>query len=452
MKQLFLILLSILSVVSCKDANKQKSKTTTDTTKTTGINDSFLEKAVIYEINIRQYSPEGTFAAFQKDIPKLKEMGVDILWTMPIHPIGKEKRKGGLGSYYSIQDYRAINPEFGTLADFRALVDKAHAEGMYVIMDWVANHTAWDHDWMQNHPDYYAKDSTGQVIAPYDWTDVAKLDYNNPKLREAMIADMQYWVSEVGVDGFRCDVAGEVPTDFWETASDSLHKIKPVFMLAEAEKAELLHKAFDMQYGWELHHIMNKVAQGTMDVSHIDAYMQKADSVLQKDDISMLFTSNHDENSWNGTVKERMGDAAEVMAALSYTLPGMPLIYNGQEYDLDKRLAFFEKDSLPKTKGFFYDYYTKLNALKKKSDALDGGKEAATYHRIPTEKDTQVLAFKREKNGQSIVFIANLSNAPVSDKIVLTEGYETALSNLNKEFVANQITELPAWGYYILNK
>jgi len=317
---------------------------------------------VIYEANIRQYSPEGTFEAFTKDIPQLKELGVKVIWLMPIYPISMKNRKATadlsiediedpeekekyLGSYYAISDYTAVNPEFGTLDDFDKLVDTAHENGMYVILDWVANHTGWDHEWIEKHPDYYHKDKEGNVTDPinpdtgesWGWTDVAHLNYESDSLWTAMKDEMLYWVKEKNIDGFRCDVAGNVTTDFWNYVVPELKKEKPVFMLAESEDKDLFYEAFDMGYNWEGHHIINEIAQGKMSVKNWDDYMAKIDTTYQNDDYLMNFITNHDENSWNGTVEERLGEASETMLAFTYALPGMPLIYSGQEYGMNHR-------------------------------------------------------------------------------------------------------------------
>jgi glycosidase len=290
------------------------------------------------------------------------------------------------------------------------------------------------------------------MYPPYDWTDVAKLNFSNPELRIAMIGDMKFWLTEVNVDGFRCDEAGDVPTNFWETANKELRKVKPIFMLAEAEKYELLENAFEMQYGWEGHHIMNEMAKGKKTVKDWDAYMQKIDTLLQEDDFNMNFTSNHDENSWNGTVQERMGAAAEAFAAMSYTIPGMPLIYNGQEFDLDKRLAFFEKDTITHTKGKFYSFYEKMNNLKAQTDALDGGKKAAKYSRITTSADEQVLAFDRTKNGDTLVFIANLSPNKITAKMEYFGEFTNYMDQQKVDLSETTSMDLTPWEYKILLK
>jgi len=432
MKKIILLLAIACSVlISCKNEQKSEANVTEQSSTIQPMSPAVMENAVIYEANIRQYSPEGTFNAFTKDIPHLKELGVRIVWVMPINPISKIKRKSTdgrftseikdekerakyLGSYYSVSDYKAINPEFGTLEDFKNLVKTAHENGIYLIVDWVPNHTGWDHPWITEHPDYYTHNDKGEIIDPinpetgksWGWTDTADLNYDNPNMRKEMIADLKYWINVADIDGYRMDVAHGVPVDFFETAVKELKKIKPVFMLAEAEKPKLLKNAFDMQYGWEALHIFNRMAKGQATVKAFDDYMVKMDSTLEDDDIDMYFVTNHDENSWNGTLKERMPNNKEIFTALVYTIPGMPLIYSGQEFDLDHALKFFEKDSIPKIKGEYYKLLEKLGQLKNSNPALNGGKHAASYERIPTNND-HILMFKRQKEGSMVTFIGN---------------------------------------------
>lgn len=442
-----IIILALCAVTLGVNAQK---KTTTKALPP--VSDKMMENAVIYEANIRQYSSEGTFNAFAKDIPQLKKLGVKILWIMPIHPIGVEKRKEGLGSYYSVKDYRGVNPEFGNLQDFKNLVKKAHDNGMYVILDWVANHTAWDHAWVKDHPDYYATDKDGKMISPFDWTDVVKLNYNNPEMRKAMVADMSYWLKTANIDGFRCDVAMEVPVDFWDNTFAELGKIKPIFKLMEAEQPNLMEKSFDMSYGWDFHHIMNDVAQGKKTVKDIDNYMIEHPKKYAKDDFSMLFTSNHDENSWNGSEYERMGKAAETFAALSYLMPGMPLIYNGQEYDFDKRLKFFIKDELTHNKGKMFSVYEKLSALKNSNVALNGSKNPASYSRLTTSADEQVLAFAREKSGKTVIYVANLTKDNQSFTVAIEGTYLDYMTGKKVTFKKGDKLEYKPWEYHILTK
>lgn len=458
MKKICLVLVVAVVLGACKNEPKKDTAELEEHTAYKPVSDEVLEEGVIYEANIRQYSEEGSFNAFTKDIPRLKELGVKVIWLMPIYPISSTKSKGSLGSYYAITDYTKVNPEFGTLDDFRKLVQTAHDQGMYVILDWVANHTGWDHVWIQEHPEYYTQDEDGNIVDPlnpdtgesWGWTDVADLNFDNREMREEMIADMLYWVKEENIDGFRCDVAHQVPVDFWETASDSIRAVKPVFMLAEAEQPELLKKAFDMQYAWEGHHIMNEIAQGNKTVEDWDHYMKKNDTLLESDDMFMNFTSNHDENSWNGTVFERMGDAAETFAAMTYCIPGMPLVYSGQEYDMDKRLLFFEKDTIIKEKGDFYPIYQKLGTLKNTYPALAGGKEAAAYNRVKTSDDKSILAFERIKNGKRLLFLANLTNDSKLATVDYEGSFKSYMTNTDVVLKSGVEYELQPWEYLIL--
>jgi glycosidase len=422
----------------------------------------WVKNAVIYEVNTRQYTPEGTFKAFETHLPRLKELGVDILWFMPIHPIGELNRKvpegmkSSLGSYYSVRDYKGVNPEYGTKEDFTNLVKKAHEMGFKVIIDWVANHSAWDNAWVTEHPDWYVKDSvTGKMLAPFDWTDCAKLNYKNPEMRKEMIASMKYWVEKCDIDGFRCDVAGEVPVDFWEQARVELEKTKPMFMLAENEdKPELLTKAFDANYGWGMHHVMHNVAQGKDSVYSIVKQVLKADSVTPKNTFQMNFITNHDENSWNGTAKEKFGAGENAFAILTYTLPGMPLIYSGQEAGLDHRLKFFVKDTIDWTKNDFSPFYKKLNELKHSNEALWNAPFGGTFEMIKNNQPKKALSFIREKGKSRVVVIANLSNEKVTVNLKgskadgeYTDVFSGAKFTLNS---SNLNLTLEPWGYWVM--
>ncbi len=351
---------------------------------------AYAYNATIYELNTRQLTEEGTFAAAEELLPELRENGIDIIWVMPCQPIGVLTRKGTLGSYYSIIDYCQINPEFGTRADFEHFLARAHELGFKVILDWVANHTAPDSEWTKNEGWHY-RDSLGNLMVQYDWTDISKLNYDNQDMRAAMLEAMHWWMDTIGIDGFRCDVAGEVPTDFWNWAMADLRKTHPdMFTLAEDEdKAqELTEQAFDMYYGWTLHHLMNEVAQGKKEVDDLWQYFQKTDTTLRKDAIRMNFTSNHDENSWNGTEFERMGDAAYMMAAFTYFVPGMPLIYTGQLSGNHHRLQFFEKDVIDREENApEYGMYQRLNAFRKANPALYSNEKGAPMIRLESDDD-----------------------------------------------------------------
>jgi len=412
---------------------------------------TWSESAVLYEVNIRQYTPEGTIEAFISHIPRLKELGVDILWLMPIHPIGEENRKGGLGSYYSVKDYKAVNPEFGTIDNLKALVNKAHEAGMYVILDWVANHTAWDHSWVTENPDWYKKDSVGNFKSPFDWTDVIQLDYNVPELQKAMIDAMNFWIVEADVDGYRCDVAGMVPQKFWEKARTSLEKVKPLFMLAEDEvKSGFLENAFDMNYAWHLHHIMNQIAKGEMNVDDITEYFAAEDSIYHKACYRMQFITNHDENSWNGTEFERLGEGVNAFAVMTFTIPGMPLLYTGQEVGLKKRLKFFTKDTVEYSESEYTEFYKKLIQLRKNNKMFWSGEAGGDFETLnTTNKD--VFAFKRFNDIADAFIILNLSDE--SQDIIIPQGIAGAYNDYfaGESSVINEGEEmnLEPWAYKI---
>ena len=474
-KKIALALVAII-IMGCKNENKSSA---TETPKEIAkFSPEVEENAVIYEVNIRQYSPEGTFNAFTKDIPQLKELSVKIIWVMPIFPISQTKRKatGGddskfasdmpeaeqhkyLGSYYAVSDFKKVNPEFGTIEDFRNLVKTAHENGIYVILDWVPNHTGWDHVWIKEHPEYYTKNAKGEIIDPinpetgksWGWSDVADLNYDNQGLRKEMASDMLHWIKNENIDGFRCDVASNVPLDFWQQTIPQLRKEKNIFMLAGAWEPELLKDGlFDMAYGWEAHHTMNRIAQGKNTVADWDKFMVENEKKYNNNDILMNFVDNHDENSWNGTTKSRLGKAEETMTVLSYIMPGMPLIYSGNEYGLNHSLKFFEKDSIPKTKGDAWKLRAKLGKLKSEKDALNSGKNKASYTKIKTSDNTNVLAFERIKDSKKIIYLANLSNKSVTINASLNGNFIDLMTNKKIKFDSKTPIALSPWQYFIL--
>jgi len=472
-----LIFIGIFLLSCSQNSQIQKSKLKTKEVQTPSfsITDSLIRKAVIYEANIRQYSPEGNLNAFTKDLPKLKELGVKIIWLMPIYPISKEKRKATgdqfvseikepekrkkyLGSPYAVADYRAVNPDFGTKEDLDNLIKEAHKNGMAVILDWVPNHTGWDHRWIKEHPDYYTKNAKGEITDPLNedgsskgWQDVADLNYNNPAMRKAMIDEMKYWIENHNIDGYRCDVAGEVPVEFWEEAIPKLRKIKPIFMLAEAWEPQLLKDdLFDMCYGWEEHFLMVDMAKGKKNAEDFDQYMKKVDTLYEKDDIIMNFVANHDENSWKGTVKETFGEASEIMTALTYMIPGMPLLYSGEEYGLDHRLKFFEKDLIPKKQGENFELYKKLGFLKNNHPALFGGKIKGDYIRINNTDKNSILSFKRSYKNDSLFFIGNMTNKPITFEIDLKGEFTDVLNRKKVKIKDKDTITLKPWKYLIL--
>ena len=374
----------------------------------------------IYEINVRQYTPEGTLAALLPHLPRLDSLGVDILWLMPVQPIGVESRKGPLGSYYSIRDYTAINPEFGSAADFRTFVDSAHALGLRVILDWVANHTAFDHAWVAAHPDWYTRRADGTISYPVgqdgketDWTDVAELSYDSAEMRRAMLAEMRWWVDSMGVDGFRADVAWGVPYDFWASVRTEMQAAKPdVFLLAEAEDPRL-HEWFDATYGWSLHHLLNDVARGEAPTDSIAAWVARDDSLYPDDAYRMHFTSNHDENSWQGTEFERMGanhlPAFVVAATVERSLP---LLYTGQEASFGRRLRFFDKDTVTWDGASLAEFYRAVFELKETRRALHNGAAGGDQAPLAHDGGDRVYAFTRTEGDDAVLVAVNFADRP----------------------------------------
>ena len=450
MKKLFIAALALLALVSC--APKQQCN---------AVHTKWAYDATIYELNTRQATEEGTFAAAEALLPEIKESGVDIIWIMPIQQIGVLERKGSLGSYYAITDYCKFNPEFGTRADFESFLAKAHELGLKVILDWVANHTAPDSEWTKNDGWHY-RDSLGNLMVQYDWTDISKLNYDNQDMRAAMKQAMHWWMDTIGIDGFRCDVAGEVPTDFWNDAMAEIRAKHPdMFTLAEdeAEAQDLTESAFDMYYGWELHHLMNSVAQGSKTVEDLWGYFAKVDTTIRKEAIRMNFTSNHDENSWNGTEFERMGDATDLFAAFTYVVPGMPMIYTGQMSGNHHRLEFFEKDLIDRVENAPQKaLYKGLNDLRANNPALWSNEKGADMVRINADND-KVFACVRTKScpkhgDNTVIAIMNMSAEPQTVTLDLTnlEGEYNCLCGKTMAVETNQTFELTPWKYIILTK
>lgn len=460
MKKTIYIIVSIFTVIglistglsSCKSSNNVSNlMDSIDYKKSTP---SWAKNANIYEVNIRQYTPEGTFKAFQKSLPRLKEMGVEILWLMPINPIGEKNRKGTLGSYYSISNYKAINPEFGTEEDFKNLVNEIHKLGMHVIIDWVANHTSWDNVWIKEHPDYYTKDSLGNIIVPKgtDWNDTADLNYDNPELRKAMIDAMSYWVTTADIDGFRCDVAGMVPFTFWLHVRKAIDEIKSdCFFLAEDSEPKI-HQAFDMTYNWPLKDLINDMAKGKKNVSHLIQHFESESKKFNPEDLRMQFITNHDENSWSGSEYERMGDApVDAFTVLTYTLPGIPLTYTGQEEPLKKRLLFFDKDTVGFKKYARKEMITKLNKLKSINKALTYTSYTEGFLGLRNDKPNQVLTFVRQKRKNLVACVFNFSPTEQRFKITdnITGNFDPVMGE-NIVFKTNSEIKLKAWGYSVL--
>lgn len=422
----------------------------------------WTKSANIYEVNIRQYSEEGTINEFAKHLPRLKELGVDILWIMPIQPIGLLNRKeneNDLGSFYSIKDYTSVNPDLGTIDDFKELVDLAHEQDMKVILDWVANHTSWDNEWVANHPDWYTADSLGNrpIVPidnegnPTDWTDVADLDYTNSDMRSEMLESMKFWLNTSNIDGFRCDVAGFIPYDFWQNTIEELKIVKSdLFMLAEWEDPNLTQH-FNMDYGWHLHHLMNQIAKGEEKPSILKDYLVEMNGKYQPDDMRMFFTTNHDENSWNGTVYERMGNEHLPMFILASTFEqGMPLIYSGQEAGLDHRLSFFGKDEIDWSNLELSEFYKTCLSLKHENRALWNAGFGGELTFIETNNET-VIAYKRVKEGNQVVVLLNFSDTSQNAQLMEFNSEELIFNNWFTTGETHNLSEieLDPFGYQV---
>jgi glycosidase len=414
--------------------------------------------AVIYQINMRQFTPEGTFDAAVTHLPRLRELGVDILWLMPVQPIGEKNRKGSLGSPYSIRDYLGVNPEFGDLDSLKRFVADAHAHGFHVILDWVANHTAWDNPLLEQHPEWYARDWKGDFYPPpwTDWSDVVTLDYEQPGLRRYMTEAMKWWVSEVGMDGFRCDVAGFVPLDFWDNLRAELDAIRPVFMLAEWEQRDLHARAFDMTYTWGFYNTLHNIAQGKADVGALVGHYYEKNNSWPRDGMRMTFVSNHDKNAWDGTEFEAFGEALQNAIVLSFVSEGMPLIYNGQEAGNPKRLAFFEKDPIEWREHPLGELYRKLIALKQGNTALWNGRWGAPMIQVPTTTPAgapaAVFSFVRANEKDKVFAVFNFSGEAqqVSFSSAVYEGrYRDFASGETAVLGPDLSLALPAWSYRV---
>lgn len=455
----------------------------------------WTKNAVIYEVNIRHHTPEGTINAFAQDLPRLKELGVDIIWLMPVFPVGELNRKAGqsllvqeiddplerkkyLGSPYSTKDYYSVNPDMGTKEDLKDLVDKVHKLGMYVILDIAANHTAWDHEWVDTHPEYYIQLAQGsnpwnkewmmehpefykRIIelgmtypiaeGETDWWDTAELDYANKDLRKAMIEVFRYWISEYNIDGYRCDMAGKVPADFWNELRYTLDQGKSIFMLAEDEENEkLLASAFNMNYDWKLHHLMNRIAKGEDNADSLKIFFKQKDTLYSKDCYRMRFITNHDENAWKGSEFERMGEAVEVMALLTFTLPGMPLLYTGQEKGMSKRLKFFEKDFAEGSFDGWEDKYRSFIQLKKSNESLWNGGYGGSMEIIESDSE-DVFAFSREAGENKLFVIANLSEREINFELNLKSQNFTNYFTGEVVKLANSI-HLGSYQYWVLTE
>lgn len=413
--------------------------------------------SVIYQINTRQFTPEGTFSAAAGQLPRLKELGVDILWLMPVHPIGELNRKGSLGSPYAVKDYFAVNSEFGDIDDLTAFVSKAHKLGMYVILDWVANHSAWDNHLVEQFPHWYATDYKGDYRPTpwWDWSDIIDFDYQHSDLREYMTRAMRFWVEHVDIDGYRCDVAGFVPTDFWVQVRKELEAIKPVFMLAEWESRDLHYEAFDMTYAWSWNEVMHGICQGKTSIYKLYKYYAWNEKAFPKEAIRMTFVSNHDKNAWDGTQSEQFGPGLEATIVLSVVGEGMPLIHNGQEAGESKRLKFFERDPIEWQPHHIGRLYKDLIQLKKSNSALWNGQWGARMIHIPNSHNELVFSFVRQNAQDKVFALFNFSQQTLQvrfDDALYHGRYQEVFSQSEQLLDENSCLELAPWDYRVYVK
>jgi len=449
-------LAAVLFFTSCNNNKASNSTATTttgknDSTTTVGGHPAWIEQGNIYEVNVRQYTPEGTFNAFSQNLQRLKDMGVQTLWFMPINPISKTARKGALGSYYAVSDYDAINPEFGTLADWKNLVDKAHSMGFKIVIDWVPNHTGADHPWLTSHPNFFIKDKAGKPAVAFDWDDVRQLDYNNLEMQDSMIAAMNYWVTNTNIDGFRCDVAWNVPGEFWSKAIPQLRQTKSdLFFLAEGDKPYLLKSGFDAFYPWEEFHKMISVAAGKSPAFAWDSVRHVYDSIYPPQAIALYFTSNHDENSWNKADYGTMPGASHApFAVLTQTYDrSVPLIYSGQEEPFLDSVSFFYKDTISFVKYSRAGFYKTLLNLRKNNPALAAD---ASFKKLRTSNDAAMYAYEREKGGNKVLVVLNLSAKP--QQFTWTD--QPSEKEWDNVFLMNTepvLTSIEPWGYVVYVK
>lgn len=445
------IVLSLFA--ACSTYKKATTKPNSVTMQTISTPPEWIQNTNIYEVNLRQYTKEGTFSAFANALPRLKEMGVQTLWFMPITPIAQKNKKGPLGSYYAAADYTSVSPEFGTLSDFKNLVKQAHDMGFKVIMDWVANHTGWDHIWTKTHPEYYEKDSaTNDFKMASGMEDIIELDYKNPALRKAMIDAMKFWITEADIDGFRCDLAFWVELDFWKEAKVELQQLKPLFWLGELDPIEHpdYMQVFDAAYTWTWMHQTEAFYKNHLPLSSLDSVLQQYQS---HPGIKAWFTTNHDENSWNGTEYEKYGKAALAFAVFDCTWPGIPLIYSGQELPNLKRLQFFEKDTIEWTGEYkLQPFYRTLFNLRLSNSALKANSEV---QRLQTSSDTHILAFLRKDGSKEVVVLLNLSDQYLTIDITDDEvsgTYKSVFSNANIDFSGYKSVSLQPWDYMVFER
>jgi len=408
----------------------------------------------IYEVNIRQYTPEGTFKAFSKHLPRLKDMGVQTLWFMPITPISEKGRLGTLGSYYAAKDYEKVNPEFGTVEDFKALIKEAHEMGFKILMDFVADHTGNDHPWVTQYPEYFVHRENGLIIHPQGWSDVSQLNYAVPEVWKKMTDVLKYWIKEYEVDGFRCDMAHLVPLDFWVHAKKKTAKLKAdLFWLGECEVPEY-HKVFDATYTWKWMH-------GSEQFYHKQISLQSMLTILYRSSIEfpsnaqrLYFTSNHDENSWNGTTAEKYGSALQLFAVFSCTWDGIPLIYSGEELPNFKRLSFFEKDQIEWNQNVeLHTFYKTLLTLKSNNKSLRAGDPDVITKIISHPDEPQAFSYLREYKTAQVLVILNCSDNDLNFPVKNVFGvFKNVFGGEDIDFDTNNSVYLKPWGYLVFER
>jgi glycosidase len=451
---LALVLMQALLLAGCSTTEKkQEIKPFTSSV----VHPEWSKNSVLYEVNTRQYTPQGTFNAFSEHLPQLKSLGVDVLWFMPIFPIGIENKKGELGSYYSVRDYLDVNPEFGKLDDFKAVVVKAHELGMKVVIDWVPNHTSWDNKLTVDHPDWYVKDSKGKFIPPigFDWTDVIQLDWSKKELQDYMIDALKFWMN-LGVDGFRIDHPNQTPPSFWDRARTELNTIKPVLLIGEIEQpTSYLEKGFDMNYAWELYHLTVDIAQGKQSVGKLIKYYNREQQTYPNNVYRLQFLTNHDQNTWEGTIDTLMGPAQKPLAALIFTSQGVPLIYSGQEVGLNKRIKFFVRDTIKWDTCSLTGFYRQMVTLKKHNKALWNGDEGGPMVRFSTGNDSTIFAYSRQKDNSKVVVFLNLSKKNVALKSLpenLSGEYTDYFGGVKTTLPLADSLRFEPWGFKIFVK
>jgi alpha-amylase len=458
MKQLASIIL-ITFLFGCKGPKENKNAEKTKMENTNFETVDWAHSTNVYEVNLRQYTEAGTFNAFALELPRLKAMGVQTLWFMPITPIAQLNKKGTMGSTYACSDYTSINPEFGTMDDFKALVKKAHEMGFKVIIDWVANHTGWDHVWTKTHPEYYKKDSTGNFNKASGMDDIIELDYNNPDLRKAMIDAMEFWVNECDIDGYRCDLAFWVQLDFWKEARTALEKVKKIFWLGEfdaLEKPEYM-QVFDASYTWTWMHQSEEYYKGKIDLDSLRNVLERYDTAGGINKMKLWFTSNHDENSWNGAEYEKYGDMAKALAVFSFTWDGIPLIYSGQELPNKKRLQFFEKDVIAWNGEYqLADFYNRLLDVREENPALRAGDSRVKTFLLHTDHPESILAFLRRNGAKEVLVLLNFSKDDVkfnTQENLLKDNYKKVFDDESVVSLDSKTSfELKPWGYEVWEK